>query len=403
MNNIRHQYTYFLIIFYTPLVLNAFCNQAYAIPNDELNSTITVTTSYYTDEPIVGEDRPQISALSFQSELFLDLTDRFQLTVEPFLQYEHLSDINTHLDLRKFSFLYTASSWEFEAGIGQEFWGVAESRQIVDVINQQDFATDFNGEVKLGQPLLRVSSFTPLGDFSAYLLPLFREPEYASTDSRPRVPLQVDGTLSTYESADADKHIDYALRWTNTTGIWDLGLHYFSGTRRQPLFSVVGQNLAQRFVLVEQVGADAQATIGALLAKLELIQQNSREIDNHTELVTGVEYTLSQFLSTRVDVGLLSEFLYDSRNELADHLFQRDLMVGVRLSFNDSNSTSVLLTQVTDVESKAKSTQMEFTRRIGPNFTVGLEGAWWRDTEEDRNLSTLSAEDNVRFLLNWFF
>jgi len=78
-------------------------------------------------------------------------------------------------------------------------------------------------------------------------------------------------------------------------------------------------------------------------------------------------------------------------------------MTGVRVALNDANSTELLLTLISDLENQGKTIQFDFDRRIGPNFTVNLGGQWWRDTENDASLSTFSAENNVRFRLNWYF
>ncbi len=370
---------------------------------DEINNTLNFTSGFFIDEPLIGEERPQISKFSLDTEVFIDVSDQFSLTARTYFQYEHLSDENTHADLREFLFRYSGEQWELNAGIDQIFWGVVESRNLVDTINQNDFSADFTGGAKLGQPLLSFTRYMDKGDLSFYYLPAFREPEYASSDSRPRLPFAINQSLTTYESPDREKEASYALRWSGNSGIWDLGLHAFRGTRREPLITFTDEGFASRFVTISQAGLDAQATVGSLLAKLEWIQQNGREIENHSELVAGFEYTIAQAFGGDIDVGLLSEYLYDSRDEQADHLFQNDLMTGVRVALNDANSTELLLTLISDLENQGKTIQFDFDRRIGPNFTVNLGGQWWRDTENDASLSTFSAENNVRFRLNWYF
>lgn len=378
----------------------------WAEEEDELNNTITYSSAFFTDEPQTGADRPQISALSIESEVFLDLTDRLSFTALPYLKYEHLSEDNLHLDLRELYFRYSADNWDLRAGITREFWGVTESRNLVDTLNQSDFVADFAGDEKLGQPMVAVNWFSDYGTFGFYYLPEFREREFASVDSRPRSLFVQDESLTTYESADGKNKPEFALRWSGNLGIWDLGVHYFDGTKRQPLLTIPDPTqpvAATRYQTVQQIGIDAQATSGALLSKLEVLWQTGDEIDTHVETVGGIEYTFSQLAGTEIEIGLLTEFLYDSRQEDSDHQFQNDALAGFRVVFNDENSTELLASTIIDLDNSAKFFQVEFDRRIGRNFTVGLTGNWWRDTEEDANLRAFKTEDHILFNVFWYF
>ena len=43
-------------------------------------------------------------------------------------------------------------------GAAKVFWGTAESRHLVDIINQTDAVEDIDEEDKLGQPMVKVFS-----------------------------------------------------------------------------------------------------------------------------------------------------------------------------------------------------------------------------------------------------
>ncbi|MFK7889654.1 MAG: hypothetical protein AB8B63_02470 [Granulosicoccus sp.] len=372
--------------------------------DDELNSVITYGTAFFPGVPELGDDRPQISTLELETEFFLDLSDRFTFTARPYIQYEHLSESDRHQDLREFYLGYTADSWELRLGLARVFWGVAEGRNVVDVINQNDLASDFSGDAKLGQPMVDITWFSDFGDFSFFYLPRFREPQFPGADSRPRTGFVVNEELTEYESPDGDQNRDFALRWSNSIDIYDVGLHYFDGTRRQP--DIIGRSangLALRYKLVQQAGVDVQATIGALLAKLELLRQTGDEITDHSEMAVGTEYSFSQVFSSDIDIGVLTEYLYDTRQRTAEHAFQDDVLVGLRFVFNDESSTEGLAIAIFDTDTDAKFYQLKFERRIARNLKVNLQGNWWRDVADDAILEVFQDEDNVQMTLEWYF
>ena len=68
------------------------------------------------------------------------------------------------LDARQAYISSEIGAFEIYVGNRQEFWGKAESKNIVDVVNQQDGAADQGGAGKLGAPSLSVERYTEYGD-----------------------------------------------------------------------------------------------------------------------------------------------------------------------------------------------------------------------------------------------
>ena len=92
---------------------------------------------------------------------------------------------------------------------------------------------------------------------------------------------------------------------------------------------------------IEQYALDAQWIIGATALKLEATRREQRgEWTN--ALVTGFEYTLYGLFGSAIDMGLLSEYLYDERDPETQDLFDREIFAGTRLGFNDVAGTAVL-------------------------------------------------------------
>ena len=60
----------------------------------------------------------------------------------------------SHIDIREAYISTRSGDWDFLVGFNKAFWGVAESRHSVNIINQSDLSDDTNEEDKLGQPML---------------------------------------------------------------------------------------------------------------------------------------------------------------------------------------------------------------------------------------------------------
>ena len=75
----------------------------------------------------------------------------------PSFRFDHEDSARNLIDIQELSWIRVGEDWELRAGVRKVFWGVTESRHLVDVINQLDFTEGLDGEEKLGQPMVNVS------------------------------------------------------------------------------------------------------------------------------------------------------------------------------------------------------------------------------------------------------
>jgi hypothetical protein len=222
----------------------------------------------------------------------------------------------THFDLRELTYSQRFSDFDLLVGNGQIFWGVAESRNVVNVINQFDVVENNDETDKLGQPLIRLGKFTDIGRFEAYYLPYFRERTFPGTDGRQRTGLVVDTDEARYERDGEEFAGDFALRYKHQLDKFDIGAHAFYGTARAPFFEVSADG--SRFIPVYQEltqgGVDVQWTSDAWLLKFEGITAHQGS-DTFISTVAGFEYTFFDVKQSGIDVDLLAEGLYDTRDE----------------------------------------------------------------------------------------
>ena len=313
----------------------------------ELSGHIGAELRAFTQQPTYPSQRSQPFSLTFAPEFYQRWDDgRHSLTMAPFLRVDFADAQRTHFDIREALYWRAEDNWEFRAGIGKVFWGVTESRHLVDVVNQTDFVEDVDGEDKLGQPMVALTLKPGWGTLDLFVLPGFRERTFAGPRGRLRSAPFVDVDAVSYESSAGQKHVDYALRWSDAIGDVDIGVSHFIGTSRVPkLILDTGRTgtprLRPRYEQVQRFSVDAQATLDAWLLKFEGVLQ-SGSAPTYIAWVGGVEYSWYGVGGGAADVGFLAEHLFDGRGRHATQPFANDLFLGLRVALNDVNASQFL-------------------------------------------------------------
>ena len=314
-------------------------------------------------------------ALALEPEFYREWADGdWRFVGKPFYRFDLRDDERSHFDLREFHFQKLADRWEAKVGVSKVFWGVTESAHIVDTINQTDLVENFDTEDKLGQPMVNFNYLSDHGTFGLFYLPYFRERTFPGPDGRLRFIPGVDANAAVYESSLKQWHPDFAFRWAHVLGEFDLGLHYFHGTSRDPVFGPVagGTRFQPIYNLMQQAGLDAQWTHDAWLLKFEGLHRTGKG-QQFQAVVTGFEYTFYQLFESSLDLGTIAEFHHDSRGDQALTPFNHDLFFGGRLTLNDEHDTTILAGGFWDYRNQSSALRVEFERRIAQRFTVEIE------------------------------
>ncbi len=408
------------------------CTHANAL---DWRGNISSELTYFPEYSVGTENWKLNTSLAAEVELTQDFADNIRLTFHPFVRWDQQDDERTRAGVRELLLSTTGETWEFNAGLGTVFWGVTESHNPVDIINQTDSIEDPTGDEKLGQLMLNLKWFSDdYGEFEAFLLPQFEERTFVGENGRPSPGITVDPDLTTFESSDGNDHVGYALRWANSFDVWDLGLHYFDGTSRDPSLTPVVSNtgavLAPRYSLLRQAGVDAQGLYGDLAVKAEVIHQTGDEIESHAEAVTGIEYTLVGFLSPlqeneklpedwctpdtrnpfkklacndRLDLGLVLEYLWDQRGTDSNQPFQNDLLAGFRFAFNDAASSDALFGIVQDLDEGATTLSLEASTRLFESYRLTILGQKFLNTTDDTVFNAFENESFIQLDFSYFF
>jgi hypothetical protein len=202
------------------------------------------------------------------------------------------------------------AGFEFYVGNRQEFWGKAESTNVVDVVNQLDRAADQGSAGKLGAPSVSIERYTDYGDLQFWYMPSFRELTFNDADAHPSGGLPVKAAR--YQRSEGKNADDFAFRFATVIDDWDLAGSLFYGTSRNPILSVVDMGTALEPYYPEQrsVGFEAQYTGDTTLLKWERLQ-GKQDGKDFSASVAGLEYTLYGVMDQVWD-------LYQSQKSLTD-------------------------------------------------------------------------------------
>jgi hypothetical protein len=364
---------------------------------------------YFPRQPVDPRQRHSYPSVVAKPEFYVDWDEgRQSLTVTPFYRWDRYDVNRTHGDIRELFWLYAGDGFETRIGINKVFWGVTESQHLVNVINQIDLVENPDREEALGQPMVSARLFTPIGTWDMFILPYFRERTFPGAVGRLRTQPRVDTDADAlYEDPQKQSHTDYALRWSQTFGAWDTGISQFYGTNRDPwpVPSTTPQGEAvflPYYALMHQTGLDMQGALGNWLLKLEAIRRSSS-----TEVLraatTGFEYTFFAVRDSPLDIGLVAEYLYDSRGENAQTPFQDDIMLGLRLRPNDVNGTLFLLSVIADRHTPARVYSLETSRRLNDNVRLSIVASVFDKIQPNTPLYGFRRDDYLQLELAYFF
>jgi len=356
-----------------------------------------------------GQDRSTLSPSIAATPEFVYEWDggSNRLTFIPFARIDVHDENRSHWDIREAHWLHAADNWDLTAGLGKVFWGVTESRHLVDIINQTDAVENIDGEDKLGQPMVQFNWHTDNGSLGLFVLPGFRERTFADDEARLRGSKPVRGADATYDSSADAKHIDLAARWSHTIDNLDFAISHFHGTSREPTVVEAVRDGKDVFIphydQIDQTGLELQLTTGAWLWKMEAMTRSGHG-NRFAATAAGLEYTLYQIADSAADLGLLAEYLYDGRGASAPAVASNnDVFVGARLVLNDTADTEILAGAIIDRLAQEIVISIEAAHRLSDHWKAEVEVRWSANVPDSGFFAGAKNDDFVLLRAERFF
>lgn len=323
------------------------------------------------------------------------------LTLRLFARHDFDDSSRTHADVREALWQHLRGNQEWRVGIDEVFWGVVESRHLVDIINQKDMLERIDGDAKLGQPLLNWNWRRNRTSLEVFVLPYFREQKFADPSGRLRPPLRV--IEPEYANGAQRRDTSTAVRWQFLGEDADVALSYFDGISREPQFRLASRRgelrIQPTYVHLTQTGLEAQKSTGNWLLKAEAVYREDDE--SSWAGVTGFEYTFDDVL--RGDLGVMLEYLRDTRDWQPRETFQDDIFAGLRYASSTLSSTNILAGFYQERQRDGHVFKLEANTRLGESAKLTFE--FWRFDElsETELASFFAKDDYVQISLQYYF
>lgn len=360
---------------------------------------------YFYNSAQFSKQASQFPSLAFTPKYTIEWNKgRESFNFTGFVRFDRDNN-RTHADIRELYYQKAKNNWELNIGLKKVYWGVTESNHLVDIINQTDVTESFDGEEKLGQPMVQFTwSTNNYGNFDFFYLPYHRKRTFNGEKGRLRFSTVIDKNEIAYESGAEKWRQDLAVRWSHYIGAFDIGISHFYGNGREPLFTFdqLG-NVNAFYPIINQTGLDLQVTHDAFLWKLESIYRTANAQD-FVAVVAGLEYTFNNINGNGLDIGVIGEYLFDERDELALNGLQNDVFFGSRIAFNDVKDTSILIGGITDLDKSSTIFSIEASRRIGNSWKAEIEARIFNSIDtDDIILSNFKEDSFLKFSISKFF
>ena len=97
------------------------------------------TRTFLQDSRFAKQEDSMETSITVQPELFYRSDDgAHQFALKAYYRLDSQDNERSHGDLREAYWRWVSDEWEVLVGLNKVFWGVTESRHLVDIINQTD-------------------------------------------------------------------------------------------------------------------------------------------------------------------------------------------------------------------------------------------------------------------------
>ena len=324
--------------------------------------------------------------------------DDFQLEYEIIIRKSLNDNGKDIVEPRQLFLSKTFGNIDAYLGYRHAFWGVAESRNLVDLINQQDMAAGISPDNKLGAPSISIETYLGSGELQYWYIPRFRERTFNDANAHPGFGIPV--SPAQFAHVKGSKASDKALRYANSIGDIDYALSMFDGTVREPLIRVNEMGgIIPYYERTRSIGLELQYTGDSILYKLESLTGTQGE-EFFNAVVLGTEKIVYSVFETQWDMGLIIEYQYDDR---AQALIDRIITSGVRLTANDEFDTSLLVLYTVDANSNQSLFGLEASRRLRSGMTLDLNYSLYHSDVQNLPFYSLIDDSEVKVTLGYYF
>jgi len=354
----------------------------------------------------------------------------WQVLVAPRLKFDLVEEQRNRIAADEAWVEYSTENMEIRVGIQTFFWGTVESVNIVDVLNQQDYESNFLDPYKWGEFSALISYFTDDYTFELYYLPYFRTASFPSRYSR------YSFTNSNIDISENEQYNDGsrwdpqgAFRVSTTFGSADIAVAVFHGWSRFPIlnYGPGSTDLVPHYYKEDRVSCEIQMAVDKWLLKGEFVYKNTdinSELmrasilpsgrivnknlipDSYVSYVFGFEYKFERIVDSH-DLTFLAEYIGDTNRgeKTPDYrVYQNDLFFGFRYNFNDANDKKLEFGGFLALEKGDEFIySVEYSQRFFKDFNFNLKYTALALNSGDSPVSIFREDGNITTKITWNF
>ena len=289
---------------------------------------------------------------------------------------------------------------DFDIYVGnrQFFWGITESKNVVDFVNQLDSAAGNSKEDKLGATSISMEFYLQNAEIQYVFMPYFRERTFNAENAHPGLGLPLN--KATFSEDKGLMGGDHALRYSNLYGDLDVGISGFYGTAREPILSFNNNGTVTPYYPEYQaLGLDIQFTGDNTLYKGEFVKGFQDEIEI-SAYVIGLESTIYSVASSSWDIGLIGELQFDNRVQAAAQKFN---VGGLRFTANNVSDSNLLFLYATDEAGEQLTYTAQFSHRLKSGLKLETEYTEFYSSVNGLPFSNLIDDSYFQVSVGYFF
>jgi hypothetical protein len=374
---------------------------------NDLRGTFGFDSQLFTGSPaFVNQDNSRWHFSGYASVDWAgDIGDSSAFTLNLFARAAPHADDEFFGDIRDATLSFNGGDTEFKAGVLSETWGVLEAWNPVDIVNQRDMVEDFQGDAKLGQPGLEITTRKDDLVLSFIALTYARERRIAEGEDRLRA---LPERVRSADFEDGRFAPSFAARAQYRIGDLDLAVSQFWGHARDPLYTpIINANglvgFDAYYQRIAQTGLEAQYVIGDSVLKSETIYQTGG-VDSFIGGGVGFESTFSRLAGGGSSVTVYAEFYRDTRSREAPLTpFQEDAFIGARYNLNDTSDTVFEVRCTHDLEWHSNLVDLRAQRRLEGVGVISAQIILPLQVKRDPALQGFENDKYLKLGLAWYF
>jgi len=268
-------------------------------------------------------------------------------------------------------------------------WSSTEAFRPSDVVNSRNLDSQVKNASKIGEPMISYKRILGESSITGFISPYFIKPLYPGVEnSFATPPIPIESYLVNTEGLKTDKepfNIQGGAIFNFSLSKSDIAIHYINHIDRDafiPLINPLVPNITPIFYRNQQVGITSQSAVLGLILKTEFVARffsedvvtlSHNSIQDFQIATIGIE---RNFSLGKGEFTFLTEYIRTFSQNISQQnaeVFDNDLLIGFRHSFNNINGSELNLSLISDMKDlKQHILNFSYAQRIKNNWKVEL-------------------------------